>query len=82
MSLLEDDPRHPDELMQQLKGKKGGSARSLFPTLQELCDEGLVAIDACFGWRTYWLSEAGKAELQRESDRVKRSGRCAESTGQ
>ena len=74
MSLLEGDPMHADELMTQLQGKAGGTARSLFPALRILCDEGLVAIDSCCGWQTYWLSEAGRAELQRELDRVKEAG--------
>jgi DNA-binding PadR family transcriptional regulator len=57
--LLEDKPRHFYELM------RGGTAKSLYPTLQRLCDEGLVNVDAAFGWRTYWLSAAGKAELRK-----------------
>jgi DNA-binding PadR family transcriptional regulator len=64
MSLVKDLPRHPYELMQSLGDKNGGSAKSLFPVLQSLCDEGLVGVDVDFGWRTYWLTEAGKAELE------------------
>jgi DNA-binding PadR family transcriptional regulator len=69
MSLLKDQPRHPYELMRKLRGR-AGSAKSLFPVLQSLCDEGLVGVDVDFGWRTYWLTEAGEAELQAEGAEV------------
>lgn len=72
MSLVKDQPRHSYELMQALGEKNGGSAKSVFPVLQLLCDEGLVGVDVDFGWRTYWLTEAGKAKLQAESMKVKK----------
>ena len=72
MSLVKDQPRHPYELMQELGDKNGGSAKSLFPVLQTLCDEGLLSVDVDFGWRTYWLTEAGKAELQAKETEVKK----------
>ena len=71
MSLLKDQPRHPYELLQKL-GRSGGRAKSLFPILQSLCDEGLVAVDVDSGWRTYWLTEAGKTELEPEAAEVKK----------
>src|ERR1700686_2707019 len=64
LSLLDGRPKHAYELMQRLQGRIGGTAKSLYPTLQRLCDEGLVHIDAAFGWRTYWLSDAGKLVLR------------------
>ena len=53
-------------------GRSGGRAKSLFPILQSLCDEGLVAVDVDSGWRTYWLTEAGKTELEPEAAEVKK----------
>jgi DNA-binding PadR family transcriptional regulator len=67
--------------MQQLSGKKRGTAKFLFPDLQQLCDEGLVSVDAAFGWRTYSLTEAGKAELARKAETVKRIWQRAEQAG-
>ena len=64
LSLLSSRPRHAYELMERLEGKEGGAAKSLYPALQRLCDEGLVKVDAHHSWRTYWLSAAGQAELQ------------------
>jgi len=68
LSLLEGQPKHAYELMQLLKGKEGGTAKSLFPALQQLCDEGLVNVDAAFGWPTYQLSAAGSAELEHKAE--------------
>jgi DNA-binding PadR family transcriptional regulator len=70
LSLLDDKPKHAYELMQRLEGGKGGTARELYPALQQLYDEGPVNIDATFGWRTYWLSVAGKLELRRKTNLV------------
>ena len=64
LSLLSSKPRHAYELMERLEGKEGGTAKSVYPALQRLCDEGLVKVDAHHSWRTYWLSAAGQAELQ------------------
>jgi DNA-binding PadR family transcriptional regulator len=40
--------------------------------LQQLEDEGLVTSDTAAGKRTYSLTDAGKAELQREAEPVKK----------
>lgn len=80
LALLEKEPKHPYEMMQALRGKTG-SAKFLFPALQQLHDEGLVDVDVDFGWRTYFLTEAGKAELSREAETVKRIWQRAEQAG-
>jgi len=76
LSMLESGPKHGYELMKELESKSGGvykaSAGAIYPALQQLEDEGLVSSDQSAGKRTYSLTEAGKQELQRDADSVKR----------
>lgn len=75
LSMLESGPKHGYELMKELETKSGGvykaSAGAIYPALQQLEDEGLVTSDQPAGKRTYTLTDAGKAELQREADTVR-----------
>jgi len=85
LSMLESGPKHGYELMKELESKSGGvykaSAGAIYPALQQLEDEGMVTSDAAAGKRTYSLTDAGKAELQREADTVKRIWQRAEQAG-
>jgi DNA-binding PadR family transcriptional regulator len=85
LSLLETGPKHGYELMKALESKSNGvykaSAGAVYPALQQLEDEGLVTSDQSPGKRTYSLTEAGKAELQREAETVKRIWFRAEEAG-
>jgi DNA-binding PadR family transcriptional regulator len=60
--------------MKELETKSGGiykaSAGAIYPVLQQLEDQGMVTSDTAAGKRTYSLTEAGKAELQREAETV------------
>ena len=73
------------ELMKELETKSGGnykaSAGAIYPALQQLEDEGLVTSDTAAGKRTYSLTNAGKAELQREAETVKKIWQRAEQAG-
>jgi len=83
--MLESGPKHGYELMKELETKSGGiykaSAGAIYPALQQLEDEGLVTSDQPSGKRTYSLTDAGKAELQREADTVKKIWQRAEQAG-
>ena len=83
--MLEGGPKHGYELMKELETKSGGiykaSAGAIYPALQQLEDEGLVTSDTAAGKRTYSLTEAGKAELQREAETVKKIWQRAEQAG-
>jgi len=72
LSMLESGPKHGYELMKELETKSGGiykaSAGAIYPALQQLEDEGLVTSDQPSGKRTYLLTDAGKAELERSRD--------------
>jgi DNA-binding PadR family transcriptional regulator len=76
LSMLEHAAKHGYELMEELETKSGGiykaSAGAIYPALQQLEDEGLVTSDTAAGERTYSLTDAGKAELQREAEPVKK----------
>src|SRR5580658_1154009 len=85
LSMLEGGPKHGYELMKELETKSGGiykaSAGAIYPALQQIEDEGLVTSDTAAGKRTYSLTEAGKAELQREAETVKKVWQRAEQAG-
>jgi DNA-binding PadR family transcriptional regulator len=76
LSMLESGPKHGYELMKELEAKSNGvykaSAGAIYPALQQLEDEGMVTSDQAQGKRVYTLTEAGKAEVQREAETIKR----------
>jgi len=83
--MLEGGPKHGYELMKELESKSGGiykaSAGAIYPALQQLEDEGMVTSDTAEGKRTYSLTDAGRAELQREAEAVKKIWQRAEQAG-
>jgi len=85
LSMLESGPKHGYELMKELETKSGGvykaSAGAIYPALQQLEDEGLVISDAAAGKRTYSLTGEGRAELQKETETVKRIWQRAQQAG-
>lgn len=85
LSMLEAGPKHGYELMKELETKSGGiykaSAGAIYPALQQLEDEGMVTSDTAAGKRVYSLTDAGKTEVHREADAVKRIWQRAEQAG-
>jgi len=85
LSMLEGGPKHGYELMKELETKSGGmykaSAGAIYPALQQLEDEGMVTSDPTAGKRVYSLTDAGKAQLQREAETVNRIWQRAEQAG-
>jgi DNA-binding PadR family transcriptional regulator len=83
--MLESGPKHGYELMKELETKSGGiykaSAGAIYPALQQVEDEELVTSDTAAGKRTYSLTNAGKAVLQREAESVKKIWQRAEQAG-
>ena len=82
LSLLADGPQHGYELMRQLESLSGGlyraSAGSVYPTLQQLEDEGLARSEAVDGKRVYRLTPDGEREVRDQSDAIARIWRRAE----
>ena len=75
LSTLADEPGHGYEVMQRLEERSGGTWRpspgSVYPTLQQLQDEGLVTSTERDGKRVFEITEAGRTEL---AERTKVAG--------
>ncbi|HEV8298876.1 MAG TPA: PadR family transcriptional regulator, partial [Acidimicrobiales bacterium] len=75
LAVLAEGPGHGYEIIQRIEEKSGGSWRpspgSVYPTLQLLEDEGLVAGTERDGKRVYAITDEGRAEAQR---RVEEAG--------
>ena len=66
LGVLKDEPMHGYQVIRVLEERSGGhwrpSAGSIYPTLQQLEDEGLVRSEEVDGRRTYRLTDEGHAE--------------------
>ena len=85
LSLLAARPQHGYELMRSLEERSGGtyraSAGTIYPTLQQLEDEGLVRSESIEGKRVYRVTDAGRAEVEREAEAVAEIWRRADDWG-
>jgi DNA-binding PadR family transcriptional regulator len=65
LAALQEKPMHGYQVIQELETLSGGrwrpSAGSVYPTLQQLEDEGLVRSEDVDGRRTYSLTDEGRA---------------------
>ena len=72
LALLLERPMHGYEMIQELQARSRGvwrpSAGSIYPTLQLLEDEGLVAAEEVEGKRRFTLTAEGAAEAERRSE--------------
>ncbi|MFB7892472.1 PadR family transcriptional regulator [Microbacterium sp. NPDC056044] len=66
LAILAEKPMHGYQIIQEIEERSDGawkpSPGSVYPTLQLLADEGLVAAEESNGKKTYSLTEAGRAE--------------------
>lgn len=69
LALLAEQPMHGYQVITELVERSGGvwrpSAGSVYPTLQQLADEGLVRDREVDGRRVYELTAEGRAALER-----------------
>ena len=76
LSLLSEKPQHGYQLMKEMEERSGGlyrgSAGSIYPTLQQLAGERLISSQRQEGRRIYSLTAAGRRELHRDPDAVRR----------
>jgi DNA-binding PadR family transcriptional regulator len=74
LALLAERPMHGYEMIQELEARTGGvwrpSPGSVYPTLQLLEDEDLVAGEEVEGRRRFALTDAGRAEAERQGQRT------------
>ncbi len=82
LSLLSEGPKHGYQLMKEMEERSGGlyraSAGSVYPTLQQLEDEELIISSQQNGKKIFSITEAGRQELERDPESVRRIWRRAE----
>jgi|SRR5579872_236880 len=85
LSLLENEPKHGYQIMKELQERVGGayraSAGTVYPTLQQLEDEGMIESEKKDGRRVYSLTDTGRAELARDPQAVRDIWERADSAG-
>jgi DNA-binding PadR family transcriptional regulator len=71
LGCLAEGPGHGYEVMQRLEEQSGGTWRpspgSVYPTLQQLHDEGLVTSTERDGKRIFEITDAGREELEQRT---------------
>ena len=74
LNLLDESPRHGYDLMQALSDRTGGtytpSAGTIYPRLAKLEEEGLVTKTVDGRKTVYAITDAGRAELEANSEIV------------
>lgn len=72
LALLKDRPMHGYEMIQEIAERSGGawkpSPGSVYPTLQLLEDEGLIASESEGGKKLFALTEAGRTAAEEGPD--------------
>ena len=73
LALLAERPMHGYEMIQELEARTGGvwrpSPGSVYPTLQLLEEEDLITGEEGEGRRRFTLTDAGRAEAERQGQR-------------
>ncbi|WP_442576699.1 PadR family transcriptional regulator [Microbacterium sp. F51-2R] len=68
LALLAEQPMHGYQIIHEIEERSNGawkpSPGSVYPTLQLLADEGLIAAEEAAGKKTYSLTDAGRAEAE------------------
>ena len=74
LALLAEKPMHGYQIISEIAERSGGvwkpSPGSIYPTLQQLEDEGLVTADAEVGRRTFRLTDEGRTYVAEHQDEV------------
>jgi DNA-binding PadR family transcriptional regulator len=74
LALLAERPMHGYEMIQELENRTGGiwrpSPGSVYPTLQLLEDENLIAGEEVEGRKRFALTDAGRAEVERQGQQA------------
>ncbi|MFK4086936.1 PadR family transcriptional regulator [Kribbella sp. NPDC020789] len=74
LAVLAEQPMNGYQIIQEIAERSGGawkpSPGSIYPTLQQLEDEGLVTADAETGRRTFTLTDEGRTYVAEHADEV------------
>ena len=74
LAVLAEQPMNGYQIIQEIAERSGGvwkpSPGSIYPTLQQLEDEGLVTADAESGRRTFTLTDEGRSYVSEHADEV------------
>jgi DNA-binding PadR family transcriptional regulator len=74
LAVLAEQPMNGYQIIQEIAERSGGmwkpSPGSIYPTLQQLEDEGLVTADAEAGRRSFTLTDEGRAYVAEHADEV------------
>jgi DNA-binding PadR family transcriptional regulator len=77
LSLLGDGPANGYSLIKAINERTDGawkpSPGSVYPTLQQLVDEGLISASGDAGKSVYELTDAGRAEVEAQADEIARA---------
>ncbi|MBE1537693.1 PadR family transcriptional regulator [Actinomadura algeriensis] len=72
LALLAEEPRNGYQIIQQIDERSEHAWRpspgAVYPALQQLADEGLIAAAETEGRRTYRLTDAGRAYVEEHAD--------------
>lgn len=72
LALLAEEPMHGYQIIHEIEERSGGawrpSAGSVYPTLQLLADEGLIAAEEKNGRKTYSLTDVGREAVADAAD--------------
>lgn len=82
LALLKEGPRTGYQIMSDIKERSGGAWRpspgAVYPALSQLADEALIEGEESGGRRTFRLTEAGIAYLERNPDMARAAWESAE----
>lgn len=74
IALLAGQPMYGYQIISEIGQRTDGvwkpSAGSVYPTLQQLADEGLVIVEESDGRKTYTLTDAGREEAEQAADQA------------
>jgi DNA-binding PadR family transcriptional regulator len=74
LAVLNEQPMNGYQIIQEIAERSGGvwkpSPGSIYPTLQQLEDEGLVTADAETGRRTFTLTDEGRTYVAEHTEEV------------
>jgi DNA-binding PadR family transcriptional regulator len=72
LALLREGPRNGYQIMSEIEERSGGAWRpspgAVYPALQLLADEGLIAGEESGGRRTFSLTEAGRRHIEADPE--------------